>query len=119
VKMQTQQLLRNPGSMGPNMRFSELRGNIFLLHPKEMQSPAFMSGITLMFHLCWSSVTGIQQQWRIHTNGGSGKIITVSTAYFSYDSDEPQPTKELKNVINSCKSKKKQLIMDVICRHTI
>jgi hypothetical protein len=33
----------------------------FPLHPREMQGPAFMSGITLIFHLCWSSVTGIQQ----------------------------------------------------------
>jgi hypothetical protein len=33
----------------------------FLLHPREMQGPVFMSGLTLMFHLCWSSVTGIQQ----------------------------------------------------------
>jgi hypothetical protein len=40
--------------------------------------------------------------------GGGCKELIVSSAYFPYDSDEPQPTKEVRDIINYY-NRKKQL----------
>jgi hypothetical protein len=41
---------------------------------------------------------------------GSCEFITTS-AYLPYDSDEPPPTRELRDIINYCCRRKKQLII--------
>jgi hypothetical protein len=37
--------------------------------------------------------------------------LIVASAYLPYDSDEPPPTKEVRDVIDYCTSRKKQLII--------
>jgi hypothetical protein len=42
--------------------------------------------------------------------GGCEELI-VASAYLPYDSDEPPPTKEMRDIIDYCQSRKKQLII--------
>jgi hypothetical protein len=37
--------------------------------------------------------------------------LIVASAYLPYDSDEPPPTKEMKDIIDQCQSRKEQLII--------
>jgi hypothetical protein len=46
-----------------------------------------------------------------YTNGGVCEELIIALAYFPYDSDEPPPTKEMRNIIEPCQSRKKQLIV--------
>jgi hypothetical protein len=41
----------------------------------------------------------------------SAKILIVASAYLPYDSDEPPPTKEVRDITEHCQSRKKQLIV--------
>jgi splicing factor 45 len=56
-----------------------------------------------------------------YTYRGSSKELTVASAYLSYDADEPPPTREVRDIINYCHSRKKQLIMgcDANAHHTL
>jgi splicing factor 45 len=44
-----------------------------------------------------------------YTYGGGNRELVVSSAHLPYDSDEPPPSKEVKNIIDYCHSRKKQL----------
>jgi hypothetical protein len=46
-----------------------------------------------------------------YTCRGSLEDLIIASAYLLYDSDEPPPTKELRDVIDYCGSRKKQLII--------
>jgi hypothetical protein len=48
-----------------------------------------------------------------YTCGGSCEELIIASAYLLYDSDEPSPTKELRDVIDFCCSRKKKLI--IVC----
>jgi hypothetical protein len=53
----------------------------------------------------------MQQQLRIkYKYGGGCKELIIPSAYLSYDSAEPSPTKEVRDIIDYCHSRKKQLI---------
>jgi splicing factor 45 len=47
----------------------------------------------------------------MHTHGRGYKELIVASAYLSYDSDEPPRTKEARDIIEYCHSRKKQLII--------
>jgi hypothetical protein len=47
----------------------------------------------------------------IHTYGRGCEELTVASAHLPYDSDEPPPTKEVRDIINYCYSWKKQFII--------
>jgi hypothetical protein len=53
--------------------------------------------------------------------GGGNRELVVSSAYLPYDSDEPPPSKEVKDIIDYCYSRKKQLIIrcDANAHHTL
>jgi hypothetical protein len=55
------------------------------------------------------------------THGGGSKESIVASAYRPYDSDELPPTKELREIIDYCHSRKKQLIVgcDDLCTQHI
>jgi hypothetical protein len=46
-----------------------------------------------------------------HTYGGGCRKLTVASAYLPYDSDEPPPTKEVRDILDYCHSRKEQLII--------
>jgi hypothetical protein len=46
-----------------------------------------------------------------YTYGGVCEEIIVASAYLPYDSDEPPPTKEVRDIIQHCQSRKKQHIV--------
>jgi hypothetical protein len=46
-----------------------------------------------------------------YTYGGVCEELIVASAYLPYDWDEPPPTKEVRDIIEHCQSKKKQLIV--------
>jgi hypothetical protein len=46
-----------------------------------------------------------------YRSGGDQRELTVTKAYLPYDSDEPPPTKEMRDVIDYCSSRSKQLII--------
>jgi hypothetical protein len=46
-----------------------------------------------------------------YTHGESSKELIVASAYLPYDSDEPPPTKEVRDIIDYCYSRKMQLIV--------
>jgi hypothetical protein len=56
-----------------------------------------------------------------YTYGGVNRELVVSSAYLPYDSDEPPPSKEVKDIIDYCYSRKKQLIIgcDANAHHTL
>jgi hypothetical protein len=58
---------------------------------------------------------------RITYTSGGGKELVVSSAYLPYNSDEPTPSKEVKDIIDYCHSRKKQLITgcDANAQHTL
>jgi hypothetical protein len=47
----------------------------------------------------------------IYTYGGGCKELIVASAYLPHDSDEPPPTKEVRDINDYCHSRKKQLII--------
>jgi hypothetical protein len=53
--------------------------------------------------------------------GGGSKELIVASAYLPHDSDEPSPTKEVRDIIDYYHSRKKQLIMgcDANAHHTL
>jgi hypothetical protein len=55
-----------------------------------------------------------------YTYGGGNRELIVSSAYLPYDSDEPPPSKKVKDIIY-CHSSKKQLIIgcDANAHHTL
>jgi hypothetical protein len=46
-----------------------------------------------------------------YTYDGSSMELIDASASLPYDSDEPTPTREVRNIIDNCHSRKKQLIM--------
>jgi hypothetical protein len=46
-----------------------------------------------------------------YTRGGSKRGLIGTSAYLPYDSDEPPPSKELREVIDYCSRNKLQLIV--------
>jgi hypothetical protein len=56
-----------------------------------------------------------------YTYGGGCKELIVASAYLPYDSDEPPPTKKVRDIINYCFGRKKQLIIgcDANAHHTL
>jgi hypothetical protein len=57
----------------------------------------------------------------IYTYRGGCKKLIVASAYLPHDSDEPPPTKEVRNITDYCHSGKKQLIIgcDANAHHTL
>jgi hypothetical protein len=53
--------------------------------------------------------------------GGIHEELIVTSAYLPYDSDEPPPNKEMRDIIEYCHSRKKQLILgcDANAHHTL
>jgi hypothetical protein len=56
-----------------------------------------------------------------YTYGGGNRELVVTSAYLPYDSDEPPPSKEVKDIIDYCYSREKQLIIgcDANAHHTL
>jgi hypothetical protein len=56
-----------------------------------------------------------------YTRGGSKRELIVTSAYFPYDSDEPPPSKGLREVFHYCSRNKLQLTVgcDAIAHHII
>jgi hypothetical protein len=56
-----------------------------------------------------------------YTYGGGNRELVVTSAYLPYDSDEPPTSKEMRDIIEYCYSRKKQLIIDcdANARHTL
>jgi hypothetical protein len=56
-----------------------------------------------------------------YTGGGSKRKLTVTLAYLPYDSDEPPPSKGLREVVDYCSRNKLQLIVgcDANAHHII
>jgi hypothetical protein len=46
-----------------------------------------------------------------YTSDGGYKELIVTSAYLLYDSDEPPPSKEVRDIVEHCQSRKKQLII--------
>jgi hypothetical protein len=57
----------------------------------------------------------------VYTYGGGNRELVVTSAYLPYDSDEPPPSKEVKDITDYCYSRKKQLIIgcDANAHHTL
>jgi hypothetical protein len=53
--------------------------------------------------------------------GGGNRELVVTSAYIPYDSDEPTPSKEVKDITDYCYGRKKQLIIgcDANAHHTL
>jgi hypothetical protein len=56
-----------------------------------------------------------------YIRGGSKRELTVTSAYLPYDSDEPPPSKGLREVVDYCSRNKLQLIVgcDANANHII
>jgi hypothetical protein len=66
-------------------------------------NPALMPGITLIL---LSTCAG-----PLFQGGERCKELAVTSVYLLYELDQPQPTKGLKDVINYCRSRGRQLII--------
>jgi hypothetical protein len=61
-----------------------------------------------LLRLCSRDTTTVRITY---TYRGGCKELTVASAYLPYDSDEPPITKEMRDIIDYCQSRKKQLII--------
>jgi hypothetical protein len=62
----------------------------------------------LLLELCSTDLTAVRMTY---TCAGSWEELIIASAHLPYDSDEPPPTKELRDVIDYCGSRKKLLII--------
>jgi hypothetical protein len=71
-----------------------------------------------LLELCSRDTTTVRITY---TYRGGRKVLIVASAYLPYDSDEPPPTKEMRDIIDYCYSRKKQLIIgcDANAHHTL
>jgi hypothetical protein len=71
-----------------------------------------------LLEFCSRDVTKVRI---IYTYGGGYKELIVASAYLPYDSDEPPPTKAVRDAIDYCCSRKIQLIIgcDANAHHTL
>jgi hypothetical protein len=53
-----------------------------------------------------------------YTYGGGNRELVVTCAYLPYDSDEPPPSKEVKDIIDYCYSRKSNSSLGVTPMHT-
>ncbi|XP_023712419.1 uncharacterized protein LOC111867116 isoform X2 [Cryptotermes secundus] len=74
-----------------------------------MQDPVFISGIMLMPCLCWSCSRDATAVRITYTYRGGSRELIIALVYLPYDSDEPPPAKEMRDIIDYCFSRKKQL----------
>jgi hypothetical protein len=61
-----------------------------------------------LLELCSRDVMAVRMTYTCE--GGVEELI-VASAYLPYDSDEPPPSKEVRDVIDYCGSRNKQLII--------
>jgi hypothetical protein len=61
-----------------------------------------------LLEFCYRDATTVRLTY---TYVGGSKEVIVTSACLPYDSDEPPPTKEMRDIINYCHSRKKQLII--------
>jgi hypothetical protein len=71
-----------------------------------------------LLELCSRDATTVRITY---TYRGGREELIVASAYLSYDSDEPPPIKEMRDIIDYCQSRKKQLIIgcDANARHIL
>jgi splicing factor 45 len=71
-----------------------------------------------LLELCPRDATTVRLTY---TYGGGNRELLVTSAYLPYDSDEPPPTKEVRDNIDYCYSRKKQHIIgcDANTHHTL
>ncbi|XP_023727683.1 uncharacterized protein LOC111875571 [Cryptotermes secundus] len=63
-----------------------------------------------LLELCSRDATVVRTIYKYR--GGSRELIVASVySYLPYDSDEPPPTKEMRDIVDYCYSRKKQLII--------
>jgi hypothetical protein len=70
-----------------------------------------------LLEFCYRNATTVSITYAY---GGGNRELVVTSAYLPYDSDEPPPSKEAKD-IDYCYSRKKQLIIgcDAIVHHIL
>jgi hypothetical protein len=76
-----------------------------------MQDPVLITGIISMSYPCWSCSRDATTARITNTYGGGCEELIVASAYLPYDSDEPPPTTEVRDINGYCYSRKKQLII--------
>jgi hypothetical protein len=95
-----------------------------LLHLARTQDPVFtyyirnhINALPLL-EFCSRHATTVRITY---TYGGGNRELVVSSSYLPYDSEEPLPSKEVKNVIDYCYRRKKQLTIgcDANAHHTL
>jgi hypothetical protein len=97
---------------GQNRGFSNSGGTIFSVAPEGNPRSCIyvrnhINALPLL-ELCSRYVTTVRMTYM---RRGSWEELIINSAYLPYDSDEPPPTKELRDVIEYCCSRKKKLII--------
>jgi hypothetical protein len=68
-----------------------------------------------LLELCSRDATTVRITY---TYRGRSEELIVASAYLPYDSEEPPPTKEMRDIIDYCYSRKKQSSLGVMPTHT-
>jgi hypothetical protein len=96
---------------GTNKRFNQYGGTVYPVAPGNNARSCIyirnqINALPLL-ELCSRDATTVRMT---HTYRGREELI-VASAYLPYDSDEPPPTKDMRDIIDYCQSKKKQFII--------
>jgi hypothetical protein len=97
-------------------------GKIYSVAPENNARSSFyirnLNNVLPLLEICSRDATMVRIT---DTYGGAYKELIVASAYLPYDSDEPPPTREVREYIDYCHSRKKQLIIgcDANAHHTL
>jgi hypothetical protein len=95
---------------GPNKRFTNTGGTVYSVVPEYNARSCIyvrnhINALPLL-EFCSRDTTTVRITY---THGKVCEELIIASAYFPYDSDEPPPTKETKDITDHCQSRKKQL----------
>jgi hypothetical protein len=97
---------------GSNKRFNKYRGRVYSVLPENNATSCIYvrshSNALPLLEFCSRDATTVRITYAY------GKVceeLIVASAYLPCDSDEPPPTKEMRDIIEHCQSRKKQIVV--------
>jgi hypothetical protein len=97
---------------GPNKSLTNTGGTVYFAAPENNARSCIYIGNLInalpWLELCSRDATTVRITY---TYGGICEELIVASAYLSHDLDEPPPTKEVRDIIQHCQNRKKQLIV--------
>jgi splicing factor 45 len=107
---------------GPNKGSNKYRGTVYSAAPCNNTRICIyirsLINVLPLLQFCSRDTITVR---KTYSYGGIHEELIVTSAYPQYDSDEPPPKKEVRDIVENCHSRKKQLIIgcDANAHHTL